>query len=1032
MKSARDFEAERKADEKILTSEPRKLWRNLEDYKSISSAETLKTVEAKRAQEFSSEIPVDEKVDGQGAQKTEPKILEDVSRRRFLQFMGATGVAMSTAACKRRPVDHLVPYVHKPQGYVYGVPVWYASSTPEGLGVLIKTREGRPIKLEGNPDHPINEGGLDSQTQASLFHLYNPERLKGAYDGAKKTLTWQESDTQILEALKSARSGAVRILTGNIFSPSLREVIKEFADVYKSKHHSFTISEDEMVARAAERLMGEEILPTWRFEKADVVVSIDADFLGTWGNQVLNGKTFSSRRQTHRGQTNQNRLFVFESRFSTTGAAADHRTPIAPSQQLAILRALTTLVDGGTVEVSGVDSKILREAASALAKARGSSLVVASGTGPQALEVQLAAFALNRALGNIGTTVDFDLPMFTGRENTESFESLVKDLQSGVVDVLIIHGVNPVYTASFVKFGDLISKAKTVVTITSEWNETALRSNFVLGESHFIETWGDSEVRAGIVAIQQPVIEPLYETRSFGENLNFWAKPEAKTEYREIVQAHWKKNFAASGNFETWWMEQLKIGATKHSGGRKTAGKSAGFKWTAANDAISAASKISSGDMEVVFYPSLAILDGSFASNPYLQELPDPITKTTWSNFIAVSPATGKKLGIDPKDITNMANTKEPVTALKMGDQTLTLPTFVQPGMKDNVVAVAIGYGRTEAGTIGTNVGKNVFPFAVWKNGRVQLSGMKAEISRTGEFATLAGTQKHFDLQGRDRDILQHATLAEFLKDPKTAKGSEEHEKKLSMYSENEFVYPDHKWGMAIDLNACTGCQACIVGCYTENNVPIVGEKEVVMGRHMAWLRMDLYYGGEPEAPEATFEPMLCQQCDNAPCETVCPVLATVHTTDGLNAMTYNRCVGTRYCSNNCPYKVRRFNYFQYSDAYARKLDVADPLPMMLNPDVTVRTRGVMEKCTFCAQRLMRAKDEFKDKGTKVPDGAVKTACQQSCPAGAISFGDLNDPQSEVSKMAAKAQAFKVLEVLNTRPNISYLPRLRNKGAAES
>lgn len=1004
----KQIEELRKWEEKILTSEKRTLWQAADE-----SIESRNEILSRRADEFVDGVKSDDVVDSP-------------SRRRFLGWMGAATALMGTAACKRRPDDHLVPYVHKPQGVVYGVPVWYASTASNGYGVLVKTREGRPIKLEGNPDHPVNEGGLDAQTQAEMLNFYNPERLRGPVNSKNKPATWSEVDTFVKSALKAARPGGVRLLTGAVISPTLGSVIKKFADTTKGKHHTMPPLDQDPIARAHEEAMGVFAVPTFRFDKADVVVSVDADFLGSWLRPVEFTKSFSKRRKIHRGDKNVNRLFVFESSFTLTGVAADHRASIAPSHQLNIIMGLANAVSGfGSVTLeraaneTGVSLKELKECAEALVKSKGRSIVVAGGCGPQALEVQLACVALNHVLQNYGATLDLDSPMITGYESGENFEPLVADMNAGNVDFLVIQGVNPVYQSK--AFSEALSKVKASVVVAHEFNETAGRASFAIGESHFLESWGDAEIRSGVFSIQQPVIEPLFDTRSLGECLLTWTT-DAKVDYRAVVQSYWKQNFGSAISFDSWWADQLRKGATT-AGSRSR--KSGSFK--SANLAVTlsaAANEKISAPYELAIYSSVNLRDGAHANNAWLQELPDPISKVTWGNFAAVSPSLASRLGIRSKNATT------DVLKLKVGGETLVIPAFIQPGLKSNVVNIAMGYGRESAGSIGTHLGANAASLAILKKGFTQLRGQAVEILKTGESYELAVTQKYFDLQGRDHDILQQLTLSDFLKDPEAAKKAEH--KAISLYSDKEFVYPGHKWGMAIDLNSCTGCSACVVSCYSENNIGIAGADQIRKGRHMAWIRMDLYYQGNPDSEnvEATYEPMLCQQCDNAPCETVCPVLATVHSNDGLNDMSYNRCVGTRYCANNCPYKVRRFNYFQYTDSLGGKIDMQDPLPMLMNPDVTIRSRGVMEKCTFCVQRIRKTADEFKDQGKKVPDGALKTACQQSCPADAIAFGDLNDPNSDVSKLQALAQSFKVLEVLNTKPSVSYLPRIRNKGTA--
>jgi molybdopterin-containing oxidoreductase family iron-sulfur binding subunit len=1004
-----------------MSADDRKLWQ------SVSELHEDKAVlKSKRDQEFV-QRPKDVDVSKETA---------DPSRRHFLKWMSGASALMATTGCKfspvqRRKVEKLIPHVNKPDGLTYGVPTWYSSSSADGYGVLVKTREGRPIKLEGNPDHPVNQNGLDASTQASILDLYNPERIKGPLGSRNNSLTWDEADGFIKKELREARSGSVRVLTGPVYSLTLKSVLKKFLKQSNGKHHTFEATPSSSMTEAYKLTSGRELIPTHRFDKANVVVSVDADFLGSWLRPVENSKLFSKTRKVH-DTGKMSRLFVFESRFSQTGVASDHRASIAPADQLSVLLGLANevskkmSVDAETRSVlskyslrkvadnTGVDYSLLKEAADELLANKGKSIVVAGESGPQALEAQLAAVLLNKILGNYGKTLDLGAYVVSGTSKTNSFDSLVNDALAGKVDFLLIQGANPVYSRPNSKFEEALGKIKTVVVIDSEMTETAKKANYVLGESHFLEAWGDSQIRRGVYGIQQPVVEPLHKTRSFGENLVAWMEGEAAN-YHETLRAFWKKEFyKGASSYEHWWHEQLRNGVLVKSKAALVSVSSA-----KAVSGLKKRKSISSPDMQLVLYKTGNLGDGRQANNAWLQEIPESISKVCWSNFVSIAPAYAKELGVKQNDLLSVS----------VGSNSFKLPAFIQPGLRKNVVAVALGYGRKSAGTIGTGVGQNAFELAVASNGNIQLRGQAVKGSKAGGKYELACTQGSFNLQGRDSDILHHLSLGEFSKNPKAAQTA--HISTESIYGEKHWVYPEHKWGMAIDLSSCTGCNACVVGCYSENNVPVVGEEQVRKGRHMAWMRMDLYYNGSEDDPEANVQGMLCQQCDNAPCETVCPVLATTHSNDGLNEMTYNRCVGTRYCANNCPYKVRRFNYHAYSDALGGKMKLgSDPLPMMLNPDVSVRSRGVMEKCTFCVQRIRTTAGEYKRSGKKMPDGEVKTACQQSCPTDAIIFGDLNDPKSEVSKYAEKAQSFKVLEALNVRPNVSYLPRIRNKGTA--
>lgn len=1016
--SSLEKEAARKEQEALLTSEARSFWQSIGETKA-----SKEEVHQLRGQEFF-KLP-------QEAQANEA--CEDLSRRDFFKWLGGAS-ALFAAGCQQRPTRHLVPYVHKPEAFTYGVPVWFSSVGPQGLGVLVKTREGRPIKLEGNPDHELNRGGLDAGTQAEMLNLYNPQRLQSPVDvKSGQKLSWQEVSDKVGAALKAAKARGVRILSAPVTSPSLQAALESFQNKFKAEHVTYSANDYGALARAHEIVFGERKIPYFDFSKADAVLSIDADFLGTWLRPVDFTKQFSSRRRVNDGDLNANQLFCFESPMTITGIAADFRFAIKPSQQLAVVMTIIEEVAQRGIKVDssirektkglsakklcqelGLSEENFIKLVEKLVGSRKKALVVAGTTGPQSLELQLAVAALNEALGAYGSSILFNSAVKSLATPAADIDRLIADALAGNVDVLIIQGCNPAYSSVSTDFQAALGKIPLVLTLAYEMDETAALSHIAMGESHFLESWGDDESVEGFCSIQQPAIEPLFDTKSFGEILLSWSG--SSKEYRLFVQDFWR-NRSQAVSFESWWKEKLQKGFWKESISSsalrpKRSGAAAMLEQKSSKDV---------SDLELATYFSVAMGDGRYANNAWRQELPDPVTKVTWNNFAAISSALAKKLNLDEKSVIKVSS---------LSGQ-MELPVFIQPGLRDDVIAVALGYGRKKSGSIGTAVGQNAFQFSGRSStGLVVSAGLPVQITKTDREYELASTQTHFHLHGRDFDILQRLELDEFKKNPAAAKTGHKIQT-FSIYNEKEFVYPGNKWGMAIDLNKCTGCQACIVACYSENNVAVVGEDQVRKGRHLAWLRLDLYYSGDEAAPEADFEPMLCQHCDNAPCETVCPVLATVHSADGLNDMSYNRCVGTRYCANNCPYKVRRFNYFFYSNKLADKIEVSDesPLSLMLNPDVTVRSRGVMEKCTFCVQRIRKTVASLSAEGVnKVPDGAIKTACQQSCPADAIEFGNLNDPEARVTKMAEKAQVFKVLEVLNTRPNISYLPRVRNKG----
>lgn len=1040
----KDIELLRKKEESVLTSGERKLWQS---FYSLDEAKDNQI--QRRSKEFSNEAKA-------------PQISEietGLTRRGFLKWIAGTGALMGAAGCSRRPVDTLVPYVNKPEEFVYGKPVWYASSAPNGMGVLVKTREGRPIHLKGNPDHPGNGTGLDAQTQASILDLYNPERVRGPIDTKTGSIqSWSSVDQSLRSVFASSKPQGVRILTGPETSPSTSEALSQFVKKYRAKKHTYAGLSQDPIGRAHEIVTGQDGVPTYQFDQAEVVVSVGADFLGSWLRPVEYSRQFMKNRRTNLDENpkGQNRLFVFESLLTNTGVAADNRYRIHPSQQLAVLLAianelsssisvgpeLKTLLKKYSVDEVAAQIEVapeaIKEVAFVLKSARGKSLIVSGGQGPHALAVQLATIILNWMLRSYGSTIDFSSSLSSVVEN-DTLQSLLADMEAGNVEALVIHGANPAYGIYQEAFESALKKVPQVIYIGSEFNETAKLSNTILGESHFLEAWGDNQVTTGLVNMQQPVIDPLFNTRSFGEMLLSWSEGEPQ-DYRLFVQKVWRKNFySGAGAFGSWWHDVLRTGFIQVGGPSR---RSFTTKWSGLLAILNDVKPSEAEDVELVVYRSVNLGEGMGANNAWLQELPDPVTKITWGNAALVSPELAKRIGI-LQDKEDLRETKElgikkhnilfPMVRVRSGDKQVELPAYIQPGLASNVVAIAYGYGRKNAGTLGTGLGANVNAFIEKSNsGEVQTSGISVDITSLNTKGELACTQLHFDIHGRDKDILQQLTLSEFQKNPRAAQPAKI--ATFSIYDEKNHVYPGHKWGMAVDLNTCTGCNACVVACQSENNIPVVGAEQVKMGRHMAWLRMDLYYTLEPSLPEAAYQPMMCVNCDSAPCETVCPVLATTHSSDGLNQMTYNRCVGTRYCANNCPYKVRRFNYFSYSDDLAGKLEITpeSPLAMMLNPDVTVRSRGVMEKCTYCVQRIRTGVNETKSGGQKVAleDGAIKTACQESCPTDCISFGDLNDPNSRVTELHQRAQSFKVLEILNTRPSTVYLPRIRNKGQA--
>ncbi len=968
-----------------------------------------------------------------------------IKRRDFLTLMGAS-MAMASFACARRPVHKIIPYVVKPEEVTGGIANYYATVCPEtGYGLLAKVREGRPIKLEGNPDHPMNRGKLSARNQAQILDLYDMDRakepLKVSRGKGSKAAKWEDVDAEIGGKLKTiaAGSGRVRVLSGRMVSESTKRLTTEFLAGFAGGAHLEydPISLEDMADGQAEAY-GSAIIPNYHFDQAEVVLSLGADFLGSWVSPVEFALDWSKMRKldgNKAASAKMSKLFVAESMMTVTGANADSRFPVRPGDELKIGAAIANEVakkKGGvpaalasyTIEAvsadTGVDAKLLKEAAEALLEAAGKSIVVAGGLSSKtatAPGLQAIANFLNSTLGNDGKTVDGTGSPFTkvgGRY--ADVAKLISEMNSGAVDALIIYRTNPVYTLpASTGFTAALTRVPLVISISDREDETALLSDFVLPDHHFLENWGDAMPKKGVVAIQQPALAPIHSTRSFQDSLIALAKASgvktkgllasaSATGWYDYLRANWKETILKGGSFDTAWENVLRDGIVKSA----SAGSSARSFKTSALAAVPAFSKAADG-LVLATYDKVGMGDGLRANNPWLQELPDAITTATWDNYVAISPKLAEASALKSDDVVEISN----------GSETIALPVYVQPGLHASTVAMAIGYGRTAAGKVGNEVGRDVKGFAAVAGTRLAFSGASVKMTKTGRRYQVATTQWHNATE--DRPIVNDITLAEFKANPKEANHTDPHLRMETSSIWPKFEYKGNRWGMSIDLSACTGCSACVIACQSENNIPVVGRDNVRKSREMHWIRIDRYYSGSAENPDVVFQPMVCQHCENAPCETVCPVLATIHDNEGMNTQVYNRCVGTRYCQNNCPYKVRRFNFFDHWKAYEGSMNLA------WNPDVTVRSRGIMEKCTFCTQRIRDAKDKAKDEARKVLDADLKTACQQTCPTDAISFGNINNPEAEVSKLKLDPRAFRVLEVLNTQPAVSYLSKVRNK-----
>lgn len=957
------------------------------------------------------------------------------ARREFLKLMGAS-VALASASCVRRPVQKIVPYNKQPEEITFAVPNYYTSSYFDGaeaLGLLVKTREGRPIHIEGNPNHPLSGGAVSSRAQAAILNLYDPERLQKAKRNLlneKRTnketvdISWDDLDTKVTEQLKK---GGVALLTPSYNSPSTRAVVSDFTAAFGAQHVSWEPLATDDVALGQKISYGEEVVPFYQFDKAQMIVSIDADFLGAWGPATISTKQFGRARKN---PENMNKLVVFDSNYSLTGANADVRIKSKPSLQLDIVCGLIaelsaagkisapgalTQIGQGVASKLGIEAALFSKIASDLWENRGKSIVVAGGLPTrteESLALQVAVNYLNSALGNDGATISSQGLSAGQKSSYVELMQLVQNMKDGKVKTLIIHRSNPLYSLpKEVGFAEALNKVEMIVYAGDRMDETASHCHMIATDNHPLENWGDAEIGRGVYSIQQPTIRPMYDTRSFQLSLMTWAYLLEKGSKRlttyetfhDFVKAFWKEEVApqvARGkDFETFWSETLQKGFA----GEVRNSSSRNFR----SDSLSAVKKVlNQTGYEIVLYPTVQLGDGTLANVPWLQELPDPVTKIVWDNYASMSVKTAADLKLKEGQIIEIS-----VSGKKME-----VPVHIQPGLHDQVLAIAVGYGRTHVGKVGNKVGFNSFELASLKNNSLVFSGIPAEIKVTKKTYELACPQGHHTMEGRQ--IVVEATLKDYMKQ----KDANIHRHKTwSMWSGHQ--YSGHKWGMAIDLNVCTGCSACMTACQSENNIHVVGKKYVIQGREMHWIRIDRYYTGTPENAEVVFQPMMCQHCDNAPCETVCPVVATMHSNEGLNEMIYNRCVGTRYCSNNCPYKVRRFNWFNYA-----KL-IEKPTHMALNPEVTVRPRGVMEKCTFCVQRIKSVKNKAKLEDRKIVDGDIKTACESSCPTNAIVFGDLNDPNSRVSQafnLEKEPRAYAVLEEWHAAPSVRYLSKIRN------
>ncbi len=998
------------------------------------------------------------------------------NRRDFLKLMGF-GIAATTLAACEAPVRKAIPYLAKPEELDPSMPNWYASTYMEDgeySSILVKTRESRPIKIEGNRLSSITRGSTSSRVQASVLSVYDQTRFRQPeHKGAKAS--WVEADAAIGAALAAAAGKGVRLVTPTIASPSFQALVRELSAKWPNfKHIVYDALPYSGIIKANQATLGQPIVPNYDFSKVSTVVSFDADFLGSWISGPDFGRQWARTRRLNKTNKQMSRMYHIGPLLSLTSANADERVLVKASAMGLYVAALQSEVAGRTGgAASGVtvpEQARIAKMADDLVASKGRALVISGSNDPA---VQTMVNAINMAVGSYGNAININSPMLTRVGTEDAFEGLMGELKSGSVGAVLFYKANPAYThPNGASLKAALGNTFTV-SLSERPDETSALCEWVTPDHNFLESWGDAEPRPGFYSLQQPTIRPIFETRQAAETLMKWAGIAGT--YYDYVRNVWRGGMfprqSEHKSFSQFWNYALhdgifEVGRQSLRGrdfspkrgvdddasyvymtSAATAPASFNADVAGAASAIQTRYKAGTTDLELVMYEKSTIGSGNHSNNPWLMELPDPITRVTWENYVTISPAKAKELDI------NFSEGIVSTVKLTVGGKEMTLPAVVQPGQEKNTLGLAIGFGRTVAGPAAKGIGVNAYPFTSMDGNMLVQHVAKPGLAKAGDDYELAHVQTSHTYAGRP--VVQEASFKDYLKNPaagrdfpivQTPEGPKKPELVTNWKTEVN-KRPNHAWGMMIDLNSCFGCGACVASCNVENNIPVVGKKEVYNRREMHWIRIDRYYSSiakdlndtneaketAADNPDVVFQPMLCQHCNNAPCETVCPVLATTHSTEGLNQMAYNRCIGTRYCANNCPYKVRRFNWFSYPQNKENfPLNPAnDALQrMVLNPDVTVRARGVMEKCTFCIQRIQDGKLNAKKEGRRPIDGEITTACAQACPSDAIVFGDMNDPESNISRMIEEQyeeRQFHVLQEINTRPNVSYLTKIRNK-----
>jgi Fe-S-cluster-containing dehydrogenase component len=966
----------------------KKQWRSIDEYKNGRNREEERGTESQHKNAVLDML--------------DSKVVEaSGSRRDFLKLFGFSVASAAVVSSCEKPVQKAIPYLIKPEEVVPGKANYYASTFYDGTeycSVLVKVRDGRPIKIEGNQQSPVSRGGTSARVQASVLNLYDDARYKAPRVDGSAT-DWESVDSRMKERL--SQGGRTVLLTPTVISPSTREVIRIFRETFPNAEW---IQYDELSAsgiRDAHReVFGEAVIPGYHFDKADYILSFGADFLGTWIAPVEFARDYAKTREVTAQHPHMSKHVQVESGLSLTGSNADRRIPVTPAESTRMLGDIFNKVAAATgyagisatPGVSEVDTLV-----SDLLDHRGSSLVLSGSNDP---DVQKMVAGINHMLGNYGTTLDLVRTLQIKQGNDAAFSKFYRELEDGQIENLLMVDVNPAYSLP----GGLeaIHKAGFTAYLGTALNETAEACEVLCPTHHYLESWGDAEPVSGSYSLQQPCIHPLFNTRAFQDSLLAWTGVDRS--YQDLIMDWWENNIKpaeASGDIN-WWVRTLQSGYHEAS-----PALGAALEYTPPAVEVNPVD----ADLTLCLYANVALNDGRYANNPWLQELPDPVSKVCWDNYLSVAPADAEKLGLEDEAVVRLDG-KE-------------IPVLIQPGQARGTLSLALGYGRTRAGKVGDDLGINAYQWSTMREGYRAYTHDRIKLELTGKTYPLARTQTHHTMEGRP--IVRETTLEEFRQDPSA--GNHFH---LEAEAHHQTLYPEatfdgYHWGMVVDQNKCTGCNNCVVSCIAENNVAVVGKEEVRKRRIMHWMRIDRYFSDHPDNPKVFHQPVICQHCDNAPCENVCPVSATMHSNEGLNQVAYVRCIGTKYCINNCPYRVRRFNWFQYVNNDEFDFNQNSELSrLVLNPDVTVRERGVVEKCTFCVQRIQEKKLEAKLEGRALKEGEVQPACVQSCPSGALVFGNMNDPDSQVSKLKEQERNYHLLEQLHTLPSVGYLTKVRN------